>query len=108
MDHLFGRQRLVRIGRRTLLLAAAALGAGVKVEDVFPVQFADLAQAEGLPFFVFDVGLEDGLFALQGLQENVGGCRQQVQVFGPRNVDQKAQNGCYVDPVADLVSCEYL
>jgi hypothetical protein len=42
------------MGRRALLLAAAALGAGVQVEDILPVQLADLAQAKGLQFLVFD------------------------------------------------------
>ena len=67
MDDLFGRKGLVRVGCRALLLAAAALGAGIQVEHILPVQFTDPAQAEGLQFLVFDVGFDDGLFAHQRL-----------------------------------------
>ena len=69
VDHLLGRKRLAGLGGRALLLAAAAFGAGVKVENALPAQVRHLAEAVGLSPFGLEVGLRAWASAVQAASE---------------------------------------
>ena len=91
-----------------MFFTTAALSASVQVKHIFPVQFTDLAQTEGLQFFIFNVTSDDGLFPFKGFQENIRRSSQKVQMLGTGDIDQETQDGGYVQPIGDLIGNKHL
>ena len=101
-DHLW-IERLTGQKGRALLLAAAALGAGIEVEQVLPRPLGDGAHAVVLGVLEIDrrqLGADPGG---QLAEEDVGDGDDDVQVLRARNVREKGQNAEDVDPVEDFV-----
>ena len=86
-----------------MLLAAAALGAGIEVEQVLPRPLGDGAHAVVLGVLEIDrrqLGADPGG---QLAEEDVGDGDDDVQVLRARNVREKGQDAEDVDPVEDFV-----
>ena len=101
-DHL-GIERLAGEEGRTLLLAATAFRAGVKVQEVLPGPLRDGADAIVLGVLQIDRRKRCAGFGRQLAEEHVGDGDDDVQVLRARDVDEEGEHRQDVDPVKDLV-----
>ena len=85
VDETFGSKFLLGVVSRALLLAAAAFGAGICVEELFPAKLLHSIDAEGFSLFVFEVHLVDDARGAEVPKVDVRNRAKQVKVFRSRN-----------------------
>ena len=85
--------------RGAKILATAAFGARIIVESVFPAQVRDFGGAVLSDSFVFKVDGLHSLFTIEGLEKRIRTRRDNVKVFGARDVHREAEDDRPCEPI---------
>jgi hypothetical protein len=99
-QQLAGRERLAGRGGGTLRRTAAALGAAVHVQDLFPSELVDVRGPVARRVLQILLGERPGRLEL--LEEHVRGGGDDVEVLRAREKIQKRQDHEVVDPPGDV------